>query len=345
MPTNSKPPVRTKSFFVRQKQRYRNFLSNRTHRSFQLTRRRDYVRPLELPNTFSFTAHVTKTLWQHKRMFILLALIYVVLYGVLVGIQSQATYSSISDTLKDTGTQIFNGDWNVLQQAGGTVLTIASVGVNQEMTESQQIFSVLVFLMVWLTTVWLLRNVLAGHKVRLRDGLYNSGAPLFSMIIIALIVAVQLLPVAIALIGYSAASGSGLLAGGAPTMLFWIAASALGLLSLYWVTSSLLAMIIVTIPGMYPLRALRSASELISGRRIKLLLRWLWMGIILIAAWFIFVIPFVLLDLWIKSLFPAISGFPIVPLAILVFASLTTIWGSAYVYLLYRKVVDYVPAA
>lgn len=355
MPTGSKKVPSHKKKVVEQtlpywqritgplKKRHALFMERRLHRSFRLTRRRDYVRPLELPGYVIFTHEVTATLWRHKRTFLLLALVYVVLYGVLVGVQSQSTYSSISETLKDTGSQFFSGDWGALQQVGGTVLTIASVGVSGELTESQQIFAVLVFLAVWLSTVWLLRNILAGHTVRLRDGLYNSGAPIFSMIIVALIAALQLLPIAIAMIGYSAASASGLLAGGASSMLFWLAAGTLALLSLYWVTSSLFAMIIVTLPGMYPITALRSASELLLGRRVKILLRWLWMSLTLVVAWVVLLIPFVLLDLGIKSLWSITEWLPIVPIALLVLAALTTIWGSAYVYLLYRKVVDYVP--
>ena len=211
------------------------------------------------------------------------------------------------------------------------------------MTEAQQIFSVILFLLSWLTTVWLLRNLLAGHKVRLRDGLYNSGSPLFAMVVVVLVIAIQLIPVAVAFIGYSAALSSGLLAGGAPTMLFWIAASLLGMLSLYWVSSSLFAMIIVTIPGMYPMKAIRSANELMFGRRMLVLLRWIWMMLVLLVVWSIVLLLFILLDMWVKSLWTAIAWLPIVPFIIVVLSAFSTVWISAYVYLLYRKVVDYVP--
>jgi hypothetical protein len=198
--------------------------------------------------------------------------------------------------------------------------------------------------MVWLTTVWLLRNLLAGHKVKVRDGLYNSASPLFAMVIIALIIAVQLIPAVIAFVGYNAALGTGLIAsGGAGAMLFWIGAGLLSLLSLFWITSSLFAMIIVTIPGMYPLKAMRTAGDMVLGRRIKILLRWVWMALVLAVAWAVVIIPIILLDMLIKSLWPVIAWVPIVPVAGLLMAAVSTVWVSAYVYLLYRKVVDYVP--
>lgn len=319
-------------------------MARRPHRSFRLTRRRDYVRPLALPGNISFTNEVTRTLWKYKKIFLILAAIYAILYGLLVGIQSQESYSSISDSLQEAGNEVYDGNWSAVGQAALLTLSVAATGLNAESTEAQQLFSVLVFLMVWLTTVWLLRNLLAGHKVKVRDGLYNSASPLFAMVIIALIIAVQLIPVAIAFVGYNAALGTGLIAsGGGGAMLFWIGAGLLSLLSLFWITSSLFAMIIVTIPGMYPLKAMRTAGDMVLGRRIKILLRWVWMALVLAVAWAVVIIPIILLDMLIKSLWPVIAWVPIVPVAGLLMAAVSTVWVSAYVYLLYRKVVDYVP--
>lgn len=313
------------------------------HRTLRLSRRRDYLRPLVLPGVFSFTYEVTKTLWQFKKIFLWLVLIYVVLYGVLVGLQSQDTYRTISQAIEETGAQMFDGTWGVAEQTGGIFLSIATAGINSNMTEAQQIFSIIIFLLIWLTTVWLLRNLLVGNKVRLRDGLYNAGAPIVAMVIVALVMVVQLIPIAIAFIGYSAALTSGLLAGGAPTMLFWLAAVFLGVLSLYWITSSLLAMIIVTIPGMYPMKAIKSANELIFGRRLTILFRWLWMVFVVLIVWSLLLLIIILFDMWVKSMWSAIEWLPIVPFATVVLSALSTVWISAYVYLLYRKVVDYVP--
>lgn len=329
--------------FARMRQRYEAFLQRRPHRSFQLTRRRDAVRPLPLPGNIAFTHEVNKTLWHHRKIFLLLAVLYAFLYVVLVGLQSQDTFTTLTQGLSEAGAEISGGEWGAFEQVSAVLLSMATVGVGAEMTEAQQIFSVLIFLLVWLTSVWLLRNLLAGHKVKLRDGLYNAGAPLFSTVMIALLIVVQLLPVALAMTGYSAASASGLLESGVAAMLFWIAAALLGVLSLYWITSSLLAMIIITIPGVYPYQAVKSAGDLVLGRRVKLLLRWLWMAVVLVVAWLVVMIPIILLDMWIKGVWPAVEWLPILPVTLLVLSAATIVWVSAYVYLLYRKVVDYVP--
>jgi hypothetical protein len=331
---------------VRAKKRIDGFMARRPHRSFRRTRRRDYIRPLVLPGNFAFTAEVTRTLWRHKKTFGLLALIYVVLFGALVGVQSQETYTTLSDTLKETSAEVFKGDVGAWGQAGIVFLSIMSSGTTAELTEAQQLFAVLIFLLIWLATVWLLRNLSVGHKVKLRDGLYNSGAPIFAMVVVALVIVIQLIPVAAAAIGYSAATSTGLISGGgAPAMMFWIAAALLAILSLFWITSSLFAMVIVTLPGMYPFRALRAAGDIVLGRRVKILLRWLWMVLVVLVAWAVLLIPTILIDMGIKSLWPAIQWLPIVPFALLIISATTTVWFAAYVYLLYRKVVDYVPGS
>lgn len=339
-----KKQVGSRGFIQNQKTRLTAFLARRTHRTLRLSRRAEYVRPLELPGNVSFTAEVTKTLWQYKKTFGLLALTYAVLYGVLVGIQSQYNYSLISATLQDSAGEFFSGRWGVIEQAGLLLMSVTTLGLNGEMTDVQQFFLGLTFLLMWLTTVWLLRNLLAGNKVKLRDGLYNSSAPLFSTILITLLIALQLLPIGLATVLYTAAETGGLLQGGAPTMLFWIGASLLGLLSAYWITSSLFALIIVTLPGMYPYEAIKTAGDMVLGRRIKILLRWLWMAAVVGVASFVVVLPIILLDMGIKHLWPALEWLPLVPYTVLAVSTIAAIWMVSYVYLLYRKVIEYEPS-
>ncbi len=181
---------------------------------------------------------------------------------------------------------------------------------------------------------------MAGHKAKMRDGLYNAGSPLVSTIAVSLVILVQLLPIGLAAIAYSAADSTGFLSGGVETMLFWVVFGLLTLLSLYWITSTFFAMVIVTLPGMYPIQAIKSANDLVLGRRFKILLRLVWLFAVSFLAWLVVLIPVIMIDTWIKKVWPAISWFPSVPLALLVLGSITTLWVSSYVYLLYRKVVD-----
>lgn len=342
MPENSKSGFKkaARASFEKQRTNIHEYKNRRPHRSFRLTRRRDYRRSLKLPGLVAFTHFVNKTLWAHRKIFVGIGLIYTVLTIVLVGIGSQETYTSLIETLDETSSELAAGD---VGQVGEAVLLFASIGssgLTGSLSEAQQIYSVILGLLVWLTTIWLLRNILAGHAVKIRDGLYNAGSPILATFLIVLVMVVQLIPLIIGFIGYTAASASGLIAGGVESMLFWIAAVLLGTLSLYWMTSSFFALIIVTLPGMYPFRALRTAGDMVVGRRLRILGRILWMFLVIAATWMVVLIPAILIENLLRGAWDVIATVPIIPIVIVILGTLSTIWSSSYIYLLYRRVMD-----
>jgi hypothetical protein len=334
------PEEKPSNIFVSIKKNTDDLLSRRPHRSFRRTRKRDYARSLQMPGFFAFTFEVQKTLWSKKRIFLLLVLIYAVLSALLVGTASQATYTTLTSTLKVTSNGIFSGNVGALGSAGLLFASTITSSLSQNLTQIQQVYTAILVLMVWLSTVWLLRNILAGHKVKLRDGLYTSGSPILATFLVSLLLIVQLIPLAIAVIGFGAASESGLLSNGVEGLLFCVAAGLLIILSLYWITSTVFALIIVTLPGMYPYRAIKTAGDIVVGRRVRILMRLLWMAIVVIIFWAIVMIPVILIDTSIKNALPAIQNFPTIPLFLLILSSMTVVWVSSYVYLLYRKVVS-----
>ena len=322
--------------------RARAFLGRRPHRSFRLTRRRDYVRSLRLPGYWKFTAEVFRTLRRYRGQFLGLGLIYGLITGLLVGMTSQETVAQLRTTLEESDALSIFGDgaWLEVGKSGLLALNVLAGGATATLTAEQQIYSVLAGLLVWMTAIWLLRHNLAGQKVRLRDGLYNGGAPLVGTTVLALVLLIQLVPVAVAALGYSAALATGLLDGGVEAMLFWFAAGGLTLLSLYWISSTLVAMVIITLPGMYPLRSLKIAGDMVVGRRLRILLRLLWGLLVPLVVSFVILVLVSLLDQGLKHLIPAIDWLPIIPIVVLLVGIGTLIWASAYIYLLYRKVVD-----
>ncbi|MEI6054191.1 MAG: hypothetical protein WCQ49_02355 [Candidatus Saccharibacteria bacterium] len=322
------------------KNRLSLYLKRRPHRSFRRTRRRDYARSFELPGYIKFTKSVAKLVWENRKIFLTLTLVYAVLMALVTGMASQDIYSSLVDTIKTTSTDTITGFWGEIGKAGLLFVSTATGGLNGSLSDVEQVFSIIIILMVWMSSIWLLRNILAGHKVKLRDGLYNSSAPIISTFVVVLLLMIQLLPLAVAIIGYSAASSTGLLKSGVESMLFWFAAGSLSLISLYFITSTIFALIIVTLPGIYPFKAIEIAGDLVIGRRLRILLRLLWLAATVVIFWAITVIPLILFDGWIKVIFAAINWLPIIPVYILLLSPLTIIWVSSYIYLLYRKAVD-----
>jgi hypothetical protein len=320
--------------------RVKKLLARRPHRSFRLTRRRDYKRSLKLPGYWSFTNYVRATLWKNWRLFGGLIVVYIVATVVISGFGAQETYANLSDVLKQSGGDLFKGNFGAVGQASLLLMSSLTTGLSPDLTQAQSVLGGLALFFAWLATIWLLRNTLAGHNPRLRDGLYNSGSPVLATVLVGFIITLQLLPAAIAIIILSAAQASGLLEVGVSAMLVWTSLILLCLLSIYWIASSFIALVIVTLPGMYPMQALRTAGDLVVGRRLRVLFRLLWLVFIVVLAWALIVIPMILFDDWIKQILPAISWLPLVPLTIIIMGSVTTVFATSYIYLLYRRIVD-----
>lgn len=325
------------------KTRQKAFLAKRPHRSFRRTRRRDYTRSLKLPGYVSFTSYTAATLWSHRKTIVLLVALYAAMIILLGGITNQDTFSQISSSLKSSSAKIFGSDSGAgLGQLGSAGLLTLSTFLSgpQGLTADQQILLFIALLFVWLTTVWLLREYMVGRKPKLRDGLYNAGAPIAATVAVLIVLLIQLLPIGLLAIVYAGLSSVGILDGGFSSMLFWVFAAFIAILVLYWTTSTLIALVIVTLPGMYPIRALRVAGDVVISRRLRILLRLLW-GIGTIAlAWGVVMIPVILLDTALKAKIDQLTAVPIVPYAGAIMTAFTVVWLAAYVYLLYRKVVD-----
>jgi hypothetical protein len=103
---------------------------------------------------------------------------------------------------------------------------------------------------------------------------------------------------------------------------------ALAALSVYWISSSLFALYIVTLPDMTPLKALRSARELVRGRRWAVFRKLICLPVILLVVAAIIMLPIIIL---------------LTPLAQWVFFLLTMfalVAVHTYMYTLYRELLN-----
>lgn len=317
------------------------YLRRRPHRSFQMTRRRDYTRSLKLPGYFAFTFEVGGMLWRYKWTFLLLGVIFLALTIAFGLLGSEDTYSQLQALLSVTQPEgLFQGVTGEVGKAGLILLSATTNGLSGELSDGQRIIAIFFSLYVWLTVVWLLRNMMTSKKVKLRDGLYSAGSPILPTFLLFLVLLIQLVPMALAIIVASAGWQSGFIKEGVASMAAGLGLALIVVASLYWVVSTFFALVIVTLPGMYPFRALAIAGDLVIGRRLRLVYRIVWLFLSIVSWWIVVMIPIILLDSFVKSKFEQISWLPVVPVCMLVMTTLTIIWTASYVYLLYRKVVD-----
>jgi hypothetical protein len=55
--------------------------------------------------------------------------------------------------------------------------------------------------------------------------------------------------------------------------------------------------------------------------------------------WIVTMLPIIMLDSWLQRSFDWAEGLPIVPIALLIVSSISIIFASSYIYLLYRRLI------
>jgi hypothetical protein len=280
--------------------------------------------PTQLPNAWQLTKAASVTLWQYRKLFIGITLVYGLLNLVLVkGFSSGTDVSSLKSELN----QVFRGDLGSL--ASGLSVFVVLVGsAGNGSSDTAGAYQLFLALIVSLAVIWALRQVLAGVTIRIRDAYYRGMYPFIPFILVLIVIGLQLIPLLIGSGLYSIVTANGIAVYFVEKLIWILLFVLLALLSLYMLSSSLFALYIVTLPDMTPMKALRSARELVRYRRWTVLRKILCLPIILLIVAIIIMLPIIL---WLT------------PLAQWVFFLLTVFVLTAihaYMYTLYRELLN-----
>lgn len=304
--------------------------SHNPHRSFRLTGKYDkpvFAAPLVSGKRLLVDSR--RFILRNKKLLFGLTLIYIVFNWLAVGIAAQADYTDYRDVVE----QVSEGNPDGLEDVGTLFLATLSGAYTTSVSELQQFISTIISFLFVLVLIWAVRNISGGQPVTVRESLYNGPAPFISLLIIAAILMLQLLPGALGVLVFTLANGQTAELG-AMSMAFAGAAVLLIALSLYWATSTLLAGIIVTLPNMYPVASMSLAKQLILGRRFAVFLRFLVLLIVLIIVWAIILLPVIYLDATFQ-----IPYVPIVSVAVQLVTGFSLLLSSVYAYRLYRSLL------
>lgn len=314
----------------------------RLHQSFKRSYREDYVRKLSVPGLLHHAGDTFVVIFKNWKLFLPLILFAVIFNVVLVGLMSEDTYVKFQEVLEDTNASIAGGEIGNFAKAGLLLVsTVTTGGLTGGLGEAQTIFAVIIFLLIWLVTIYLLRFRLARKNVKLRDGLYNAFTPLISTFIVLLVAAIQAIPILLTVFLYSTAVQTDFLSTPFYALVFFLFAGAMVALSAYLLSSTFIALVAVTAPGLYPMTALKTASDLMAGRRIRFLIRLAFLILVLGVVWVVVMLPLMTIDLWLKGLIDWLNGVPFVPIMLLVMTCFTFIYIATYLYLYYRRVLAY----
>lgn len=313
----------------------------RLHKSFRRSYREDYVRDLEVPGIMYHIFASFKIIFKNWKLFLPLLILSVLLSILFVGLMSEDTYRRFQEVLDQTTAQMGAGEIGNFAKSGLLLIsTITTGGLSGESSESATVFAVIIFLIIWLTTVFIVRHRLADHKIKLRDALYNAMTPLLSTFVVFIIAVIQCIPIFILIVVFSAAVQTNFLSTPFYALVFFIFAALMIILSAYLLSSSLMALVAVTAPGMYPLRALHASSDLMAGRRIRFILRLVALVFAIAVVWVIVMLPLIFFDLSMRQ-FEWTQYVPFIPVCLLTMTCFTGVYISVYLYLYYRWMLNY----
>lgn len=276
----------------------------------------------KLPAAFRLFAQACTMPARHWEIFGGILLIYAVLNIVLIGgLVGSDELVALKDVLADTFTGQF-GSVTTGLALFGFLITEGSGSVASGVASAYQ---TMLLLLISLALIWALRQVYAGHKVRVRDAFYQGMHPLVQYILVMLVIGLQLVPAVLG--GFFFVILAGILQHTYELVLISIVLLALLSASVYMLISSVFALYIVTLPNMTPLEALRSAKDIVRYRRAKVLLKLLFLPLALIVAAAIIMVPVALL---------------LTPLAAVMFFALSIVGVliiHSYMYALYRELI------
>jgi hypothetical protein len=182
-------------------------------------------------------------------------------------------------------------------------------------------------IIVSLVLIWTLRQIYSNTKFRVKEAYYKGPAAFVPFLLVLIILAFQLLPLIIGSSLYQIMVTNNIAVNGLERGLTAVIAIALAIPSFYWLASSIFALYIVTLPDMTPLIALRSAKELVKGRRLLVFRK-------------LVLLPFVLGIVTMILLVPVIFFVPALSAPLFfVTTTVTFLLMHAYMYTLYRELL------
>lgn len=288
------------------------------HQSFRLTKTKlRQAKPL--PSAGVLLKKTYGIIRSDMRIFGGIALIYSVFTVVVIqGFSSAFNISEFKKQLQE----LFGDAGNIETSLALYGYLLGSAG--SQAGESASSYQFMVGCIVSLATIWGVRQLLAGEKPGLRDVFYKGMYPLIPFLLVLFVIVLQLLPLAIGSFIYSTVIGQGLAVTAIEKFLWLLLFIALTLLSLYMLASSLFALYIVTLPDMTPVRALRSARDLVLHRRFGVMIRILAFPLVVLLVSLIIFIPLLMVA--------AVAA----QVLFLVVSALSLIGFNIYMYNLYR---------
>lgn len=213
-------------------------------------------------------------LWHSKALFAGILAVYGLVQFVLVYRGAiMPDFSLISDVLKSSVSG-FSGQ----MMSGVSMYTYMLVGGGSKVAADAGVYQSLLLVIGSLAMIWALRHVYLNKRIRIRDAYYKGMYPFIPLLLVMAVITIQLIPLMIGVTLYQNIVLQHVAVGSVEIGAFTALSILVALPTFYMVVSSVMALYIVTLPEMTPMKALRSARNIVRYRRLKI-----WWRILVIA--------------------------------------------------------------
>lgn len=238
-----------------------NYKKRKAYKSFHLQKKLKSVRQ-PLPSAYRIFKDSWKFIVKNWKVMFVLIGFYALIYIVFLA----PSHTTNFDNLQSAINQIFGASHGLQYQATKIGTTIGFTLLNSGQTSAA---NVVVGLAMSLIFIWSIRHLVNKRKIKARDAIYQGLGPFVPFVLILLVITLESIPALIMSFLYNTAKATNLLTTGFENFVFFLVLALIVLLCLYWATSAIIALYIVTLPGMYPMKALRSAKKLVMFRRFE----------------------------------------------------------------------------
>lgn len=244
------------------------------YRSFRLQKKLK-PEPRYIPTSWTLFKSSVHFLSRNARPLSGLLFLQAVLYFLLLRQPAELDLTTIQDTIRNVAQTSPTSGSGVVATLG----TVLSSNPNSSINPTAATAFIVFFSLFY---IWIIRRLHTRLKVKTRDAIYNGPAPIITVTMLLFVMSLQLLPFVVSVFFYVLARTGGFFSTGLEDMTGFFVTAATGLLSFYWLTSTIIALYIASLQGMYPLQALRTAKKLVQAQRFMIFRRIL--GLMLIAA-------------------------------------------------------------
>ncbi len=290
-------------------------------------------------NYWQFSKHVLKFIFNNKKFFTKLALMMIIISILMLGVLPQANYNGFRKVidLQQTGTGlsvVFKKSYLML----ASVFNTGGFAVGDNRVKN--IYLIIILILTWLIIIRFLRFSMAKKEIDFKDIIYSCGGPIISLLVNLSLLCLKLIPLALIIILYSVMVKSVFFESAINSLILNFITLMAVAGNVYWLVPSLLSLVVVTLPNIYPFESIKLAKDLVVGQRFKVILRLIWHILWLITFWMIILLPMITLDNFLSSKISFFNHIPFVSLLMIVMTVLSSIWTFVYFYFIYRRLME-----